>query len=111
MNDMMQVPSGGLFAQLYNKLEAIERKQDDQAEKFNEAKVAIVRMEERQVAIHERLTSDAGRIDGHDTRIESLEKSRDKVNTILGMIAAAWTTIIAFAAWLWQNLPPFKFGK
>jgi hypothetical protein len=106
MNDLMNVPSGGLFAQLYNKLEAIEKKQDEQTKAIHDARIAMVRMEERQITEHDRLTSGAGRIDDHDNRIESLEKSRDKVNTILGMIAAAWSTLLAFGAWLWSNFPP-----
>jgi len=106
MNDLTNVPATGLFAQLYNKLEAIEKKQDEQTEAIHHARITMVHMEERQVNIHERLTSDAGRIDGHDNRIASLEKSRDKVNTILGMIAAAWSTLLAFGAWLWANFPP-----
>jgi len=110
MNDM--IPSGNSsFARLWDKLDAIERKQDEQAEAFHQANLSMVRMEERQVTIHERLTSDAGRITSHDSRIESLEKSRDKMNTIVGMIITAWTSLVGVAAWVWANLPLTKFGK
>jgi len=103
MNDDIS-QGNGLFAQLVRKLDAIETKQDRMAEQHHSATLAMVRVEERQKSIADQLEKGAISFKDQDTRIESLEKSRDKVNTVIGVLTGLWTSLTAFGMWLYANI-------
>lgn len=93
----------GLFAQLARKLDAIDAKQDNLSEQYHQTVVAMTRMEERQKVMHSGMLEGKDRFSKHDGRIESLEKSRDRLNTIWGVLAGLWASAIGFGVWIYSN--------
>lgn len=85
-----------IYGTLMQKLDLIVDRQSELA-------VNVARMDERQALIHKRLTFGDTKIADHDDRIESLEKSRDKAKTAIGMLVAAWTGLVSFGTWLYNN--------
>lgn len=102
MGDDISIGSG-LFSQLARKLDAIDAKQDALSDQYHDAVVAMTRMEERQKAIHEKLLNGSETFTDHKGRIESLEKSRDKLTTIVGILMGLWTTLISACVWVYAN--------
>lgn len=93
---------------ILQKLDKIDTKQDEIERKTDDMVPAMVRMEERQVAIHAALANGSKVMDDHGKRLTSLEKTRDRGYTILTTLGALWTTIMAFVTWILANLhvPP-----
>jgi chromosome segregation ATPase len=93
----------GLFGQLARKLDAIDAKQDSLSEQYHQAVVAMTRMEERQKMIHTKLIDGKNTFSEHNGRLDSLERSRDKLNTIIGVLTGLWTMLAGFCAWIYAN--------